>query len=373
MTGRFSKLIISLICLLGLFSASALDIDEKLTFRILQTSDTKKTILVNRGLEDGLVVGDHAKLFITTGVFARGVVIRATPSRSVWSIYRIVKPNEIHVDKVANLKISSPVKLTEDRTKSLQAATSGRQMGEPVDVQRQRNSSRTQVVQDTPRASYDEQSELDAIKTTGFASDQSIERRTPSKILSDKNMAFNISAGLNMLSGTYDNVGDATDAEISAIGLNGEFEYFFAKSDSFLQKFSLKATLGYYSGETGIAGSTATSIDFGGAVDFHFTNPLATNRITPYLEAGFGLSLATLDAIPQSSGSSVTESLSGSGTYMFAGAGAKYTMDSGFGFYAKGDYFSTSSTFSIETGGSTVDNTIDFSGFRAIAGAYLRF
>lgn len=370
MTGRFIKLFLSLTFL---FNVSALDIDEKLTFRILQTSDSKKTILVNRGLEDGLVVGDHAKFFITTGVFARAVVIRATPSRSVWSIYRIVKPNEIHRDKVANLKISSPVKLTNDRTKSLQAARSGQQMGEPVDIQRSRQRKQTQVVQDTPRPSYDEQSELDAIKTTGFASDQSVERVTPSKILSDKNWAINVSAGLNMLSGTYDNDGTVTDTEVSGIGFNGEIEYFFAKSDSFLQKFSLKALIGYYSGATGIADSTSSSIDIGGAADFHLTNPLATNRIIPYIEAGFGLSIASLSGIPQSTGSSTVEDLSGSGTFMFAGAGAKYTLDSGFGFYAKGDYFSTSSSFSIETGSDTVENVVDYSGFRAVAGAYLRF
>lgn len=373
MIERFVKLFITVFSLSLMTNVKALDIDEKLTFRILQTSDTKKTILINRGLEDGLVVGDHAKFFITTGVFARAVVIRATPARSVWSIYRIVRPNEIHADKIANLKISSPVKLTSDRTKSLQATyNGGKQLGEPADIQRSRQQQQVYQAQDS-RTSYDEQSELDAIKTTGFSSDQSIKRVKPSKILSDKNMAFNIAAGLNMLSGSYDNAGTTSDAELSGIGLNGELEYFFAKSDSFLQKFSLKAMLGYYSGSTGISDSSSSSIDLGGAVDFHLSNPLATNRIIPYVELGFGLSMATLDSIPQSAGSNLTENLSGTGTYVFIGAGAKYTLDSAFGFFAKGDYYTTSSTFSIETGSETVENTIDYSGFRAIAGAYLRF
>lgn len=373
MTGRLLKILtFSLITLLS-SSALALDIDEKLTFRILQTSTSKKTILMNRGLEDGLVIGDHAKFFITTGVFARAVCIKATPSRSVWSIYRIVKPNEIQRDKVANLKISSPVKLTDDRSKSLQATyPGGKQMGEPVDVNRSAPQQRSSYTQSTASNSYEEQSELEAIKTTSFSSNQTMSKPTPSKIL-DKNMAFNVSAGLNMLSGTYDNVGVSTDAELSSLGFAGEFELFFPKSQSFLQKFSLKASVGYYSGSNGISDSTSSSIDLGGAVNFHILNPLATNRFIPYVEVGFGLSMTSLNEIPQSASSSTTESLSGSGTYMNFGGGIKYTLDSGFGFYAKGDYFSSSSTFSIETGGSTVENTISLSGFRAIAGAYLRF
>ena len=98
----------------------ALEVDEKLTFRILSTSSTKKTLLMNRGLEDGLAVGDHAKFFLTTGVIARAVIVKASPSRSIWSIYRLIDETQIVPDKVLNLKIATPVKVTEDSTKSLQ-------------------------------------------------------------------------------------------------------------------------------------------------------------------------------------------------------------------------------------------------------------
>src|SRR3989339_1046449 len=94
--------------------AVALEIDEKLTCRVLRLSSTKKTMLINRGMEDGLVVGDHAKFFITTGVVARGVVLKASPSRTIWAVYRMINPKEINVDSVVNLKITAPVKLTND-------------------------------------------------------------------------------------------------------------------------------------------------------------------------------------------------------------------------------------------------------------------
>ena len=108
-----------IICLLFTFKAYTLEVDEKLTLKILDTSSTKKTLLVNRGLEDGLVKGDHAKFFNETGVFARAVLVKVSPSRSVWSVYQLIKPDDLTKSLVANLKISTPVKVTADKTKML--------------------------------------------------------------------------------------------------------------------------------------------------------------------------------------------------------------------------------------------------------------
>ena len=108
-----------LCAIIGTRAINALEIDEKLTIRFLKVSTSKKTILINRGAEDGLVVGDHAKFYITSGVIARGVVEKVSPSRSIWSLYRLVEPNEVVEGKVLNLKIASPVKITTDVSKSI--------------------------------------------------------------------------------------------------------------------------------------------------------------------------------------------------------------------------------------------------------------
>ena len=50
----------------------ALELDEKLTTRLLKVSKSKKTILLNRGLEDGLVVGDHASHYRYGGTGSGG-------------------------------------------------------------------------------------------------------------------------------------------------------------------------------------------------------------------------------------------------------------------------------------------------------------
>ena len=72
-------------------------------------------------LEDGLVKGDHAKLFDEEGVFARGVIVKVSPTRSVWSIYQLIRPEVIEKSSIVNLKISTPVKVTKDKNENAQS------------------------------------------------------------------------------------------------------------------------------------------------------------------------------------------------------------------------------------------------------------
>jgi len=107
--------------LISLGAFGALDIDTKFTARILGASDTKKTILVNRGSEHGLALDQHAKISIPTGMIARAVTVRVSPSRSVWSVYRVFAKDKIEAQAVAMFKIASKVSLTEDESKALGA------------------------------------------------------------------------------------------------------------------------------------------------------------------------------------------------------------------------------------------------------------
>jgi hypothetical protein len=107
--------------LLGFMPTSfgALDLDTKFTARVLGVSDTKRTLLVNRGIEHGLVLDQHAKVSLTTGLVARAVVVRLAPSRSVWSIYRFYAKDKVTPKTVYTFKISSPIELTTDESKAI--------------------------------------------------------------------------------------------------------------------------------------------------------------------------------------------------------------------------------------------------------------
>ena len=111
--------IFALMLLLLSVQAFALEVDEKLTVRIIRTSETRKTVMINRGTEDGLVEGDHARFIVTAGIVARGVLVKVSPTRSVWSIYRLVNADFVVNDAVMTIKITPPVKITKDETQAI--------------------------------------------------------------------------------------------------------------------------------------------------------------------------------------------------------------------------------------------------------------
>ena len=91
-----------------------LEVNEKMTFSILNLSETKKTILMNKGIEYGLKEGDHAKFYTTSGIVARAVLSKGSPNRSVWSVYKIVDDTQLNKGNAFNLKITAAVKITDD-------------------------------------------------------------------------------------------------------------------------------------------------------------------------------------------------------------------------------------------------------------------
>ena len=97
--------------------AFSLEVDKRQVARILDVSDTKKTILLSKGKEDGLQVGDHAKISLPEGVIAHGELNKISPGRSVWSLYKIYRHEKIGLKVVVTLKIIPPVKLIKDETR----------------------------------------------------------------------------------------------------------------------------------------------------------------------------------------------------------------------------------------------------------------
>ncbi len=115
---------INLLSILFIFvlsmSAHGLEPDKRLVVRLLGLSSSKKTILINKGREEGIKIGDHAKFSNpVNGYFARGTVSRVSPTRSVWSLYRVLKPEALVENTVITLKSASPVKLTRDESRAL--------------------------------------------------------------------------------------------------------------------------------------------------------------------------------------------------------------------------------------------------------------
>ncbi len=105
--------------LLWVFQALALEVDQSLFLKILNTTQSKKTIVINRGTADGLAVQDQASFIVDSGIVAKGVLAKVSEYASLWQIYKIYQSDYLEKDKILNLKIIPPVKLTLDSNKQL--------------------------------------------------------------------------------------------------------------------------------------------------------------------------------------------------------------------------------------------------------------
>lgn len=341
---------------------SALSIDEKLTLRVLRTSDSKKTILTNRGLEDGLVVDTHAKFFLTEGVVARGVVVKASPSRAVWSIYRIVDSSALSSNTVMNIKISSALKLTEDPTQSVSISPQGPNAQITERVMAPVPDDESFNLTDSDRE------ELEGFELSGSSSLGSSNISTPYS--QRKWEAFGL-VYLNSLSGTSESSNDdSTDVSQSHVAFSLGIERYFYDSDSFLKNFSIFGFFHSRSGQTGddliIEGSWT---EFGGGANYHFYGqPTRPQNLVGFLSASFGI--GSVSASTTSSSGQDDQTLEGSNNFLSLGVGGKYGLSSGWGARALLDYYSSGESFSLE-GGDEITRSL--SGPRIQLGISYRF
>lgn len=375
-----------------LFSTStfALDIDEKLTCRFLKLSNSKKTVLINRGAEDGLVVGDHAKFFITSGIIARGMVEKVSPSRSIWSLYRVVVPDELVDNKVVNLKIATPVKVTSDPSKSLKE--------EPIEVEDKsvKPSKEDQDAKDlekiSDKLSDEDNKELEemGLKSTKKESKKVVPKETQSSkadvdieendlpVLSNSKRTFWEAYGtlsLNSMSGTYtlsSSSSNSTSAAASFLDFSIGIERNFHDSSSFLKKFSLFGIINKRSSEEGDqVKSTTDWFQYGGGLNYYFhETPTSSNKIIGYGTVGGGMGTTNISyKVDVSTTTLEDQPTKGTNNFLFIGTGAKYFVGS-FGLRAELDYIMTKETFNFSDGTS---KTRSLSGPKVQFGLNYRF
>jgi hypothetical protein len=87
-----------LIFLLFAVDALALELNEELLNVRVLAVHPNNVVIMNRGLEDGVVVGSHARLRGTGGYAARGICVRSGIMASHWRLYRVVDPTLISKD-----------------------------------------------------------------------------------------------------------------------------------------------------------------------------------------------------------------------------------------------------------------------------------
>lgn len=340
------------------FHASALEVDEKLTVRVLKTTDSRKTVMINRGTEDGLVEGDHARFIVTAGIVARGVVVKVSPTRSIWSIYRLVNADFIVNDAVMTIKITPPVKVTKDETQNL-------------------------VEEDTPTRPTNDPSVLGIPLADGAEDvspgeerfDDSDLRALEGGTIVERNFEvyglLNIS-GLTSTAKGSDDVGSSKGSMAGHhIGLG--VEYYAQNERNWYSRFSLTGSANImrqnsqaYNGVS--SNNDVTEFEFG--VNWHpGTMPSVTHKFIPYFHlAG---SMGTVKS--QYTDNFLNQDLSANGTTngISVGFGYKFYTRDGFGARALLDYYQRAEKFKEDDAAQTFSRTVN--GPRLLLGMSYRF
>lgn len=329
----------------------SLEIDEKLTSRVVNTSVSKKTILVNRGIEDGLAVGDHAKFYVSVGVVARGVVIKTSPTRSVWSLYRLVNKEYIREEQVLKLKITPAVKITKDESKmlvsddtSVSAPSDPRDLGIPL----------AEGADDLKVGNSARKSELERDFDQSIGVNQS---------LAGKNREIFGVASYSSYSQTTNADDDAID-DITRTVTNLYFklggEWYFKDQSAWYARISLlghfalsqASAMGYEGSQVRENGS-----EFGFGVNLHpFSKPSLTHKFIPYLNytLTFGSTNTTITA-----GSKDSNDISLDAA-IFAhdiGVGCKYYSVDRIGLRAEFSYRLEANQFAADANGTSYTRT----------------
>jgi hypothetical protein len=350
-------------------SAHALEVDEKLTARIIRTSESKKTVMLNRGTEDGLVEGDHAKFIVTAGIVARGVVIKVSPTRSVWSVYRLVNADFIVNDSVMSIKISPPVKITKDETQTLVQEDTPTKvgMGDPAAL----GIPLADGAQDISPVAEDAASKEDLNALENSSAEPSV--------IPERNMeVFSVLNISGLTSNTKTDTGENSFNNSQSylhLGLGGEL--YARREREWYSRFSLEGMLNFmkqdsqaYQGAT--AANTITELGLG--VNWHPTKlPSRTMAFIPYFHGGFnvGSAKSTYTSGTEGNGLKTETSATGTTAGFSVGFGYKYYTASGFGARILLDYYMRSEKYKSDDADNAYNKKVG--GPRLMVGLGYRF
>jgi hypothetical protein len=120
-----SKLIqlwLILVSLLSLNFAHALEDQEELYPTKILEIPAINMVILNRGLEDGIFVGNHGKLLNSLGYAARAQCLKVQQFTSLWKIYRIADASRISKDTLYTLQAIPLIEKPQDQVDELESS-----------------------------------------------------------------------------------------------------------------------------------------------------------------------------------------------------------------------------------------------------------
>jgi|GEM_PF-6254106 len=327
---------------LTLFSSYGycLDVGSVLTVKIEDTSESRKTIRINRGSDDGLVKGDHAKFYLTQSIIARALCLSVKPRRSVWSVYRLVHPDLVARNELMNLKITEPLKVTDKKYLNIVGDTS-----EAIRLDQSANGdyvTYSDLVRDEQKG-FSLNKETPTLKSTSLTGDLDYKAN-----ISKKKIELWTQMGFHFYKSEV-----LTENEDFAA--SEFFNQFMGGIEVYIGRlFSIQAVAQYLQESLlSFDGSITDSVllEYGGSLQFYISNPHRSNSAILYLTGGAALGKIT-DAFAGGANlpaSSNTLEVQGDSRSLFAGLGLKYHLKSGFGMRMLLDYYMRQDSFIIST------------------------
>jgi hypothetical protein len=366
------RILLSLILfILSTLIAHALEVDEKLTMRVLKLSETRKTMLVNRGTEDGLADGDHAKFYVSSGVVARGVIVKISPSRSVWSIYRLVNADQVVTDSVMSLKITPPVKLTMDESKMIV------QEDTPVELNnadpQKLGIPMAEGAEDLPEGMT-----LESRENALRAEIAALQNAQPKNI---RGRNLELWAGLSMQSLGVQTSDDSPTVNTfpgndSRVQLSANLEYYYKNEKEWWSRFSPYGFVNIHNRmNSAFQGSKQTEsiTEFGGGINYHpWAMPSTINEFIGFMGFGFGLGqISSIYEPGAENPGGPTDEATGSSISYSIGGGFKFYTATGWGARVIFDYYTRGDTLTESLGNTTWTRTA--SGPRLLVGMGYRW
>ncbi|MCB9093531.1 MAG: hypothetical protein H6621_00560 [Halobacteriovoraceae bacterium] len=313
----FRAIFIALSVFLFSLNSFSLDVDSKLTVRILKSTRSKKTILINKGRDAGLVVEDHAKFYVTEGVVARAVLVETSKKRSVWSVYRVLNPDLLNANEVMNLKITPKAKLSKDPLAMITKDDSS-------------NSTYDDQIKDKKFSVY---SDLVSKSDPAPISEAKIGTYEKEKDLSEKSVETWILMAFQSYSSEV-NSGSSNIYSASEFlnNITGGLEFYMGESSlsTFFYFQMMQESLLSYDG----AITDSTLFEFGGGFNWYaFGSPHRSYTLTPYITLGAGIGKVTdtfAGGVRSTTAQDTTEA-SGNSMAAFIGGGLKYHINNGLG------------------------------------------
>ncbi|MFL5783047.1 MAG: hypothetical protein ACJ76H_00475 [Bacteriovoracaceae bacterium] len=357
------RLLVFLGVLVFSFSAFSLEVDEKLTVRILKTSESRKTVMLNRGTEDGLVEGDHARFLVTAGIVARAVCVKVAPTRSVWSIYRLVNADFLVNDSVMTIKITPPVKITKDESQALvQEDTPTKLPADPQAV----GIPLAEGAQDISANAGGEENVMDG-DLRGLEDVTIVEKNVE---------VFSFLSISGLTSQTKSDVGDkkfSNSQSFHHIGIGGEL--YSRREREWYSRFSLLGSVSFIrTNSQAYNGFAATNdvTEFSVGTNWHpGTMPSATYRFIPFANLMFNIGSVRSSASGGVNTNGEDISANGSTTGFSLGGGLKYYTKEGFGARAILDYYVRNEKFKRDEQNFSFNRTT--AGPRFMVGLSYRF